>query len=431
MSIAASFWLLGVLVVMATWLGFWRYGTVLNPLTAFALLGIGVFTLMSGVITTSLGGGALPATAISNTALISAVYLVGGTLPYLFRGSTPAIVFGRLMRLLRLNKPRTARRFSPAKLLLLLGGAACAFALLAVAGGGGTLWLTTPRHAYLHYRAGAGPFWLLTQWLLVFAWLYFLWSRRPAAVGTALSLAIFCVFMYFTGSKNAILTLGVIAVVYYNFIVKQIRLLPMIGLAVLGLLGILGLLVLQGTYTDLLLAIAYFDYFGTTANFLARFDEFGHYYGRAWLSSLWFFVPRALYPDKPYEYGTTLIHAVLFPGAAEQGHTPGFLSWTRAYLDFGIVGVFLSGLSAGLVPRMAYEYYLRNRESFFAFLLMVQIALWPVVTFAPLFIVVIWSLILSIFFRLVWQNYGSITTSPLTRPAPLSARSTVRPDAVQ
>ena len=427
MSVAASFSLLGSLAVLIGWVGFRRYRTPLNPLTFATVLGIGVFTLLSGVVTSVLAGDLIPDTAIRDTALVSIVYLTGVTLPYLFRGPTPALVFGQFMRLLRLDQPGIATQFQPVKLLLLLAGAAVAFILLAVVGGGGTLWLTAPRQAYLHYRAGAGPFWLLVQWFLMFAWLYFLWSRRPGVAGTVAGLAVVCALAYFTGSKNAILTLGVVAVVYYNFLVRHIRVVPMIGLAVLGFTAVLGLLVLQGAYTELLLSIAYFDYFGTTAHFLARFDEFGYYYGRAWLSSLWFFVPRGLYPDKPYEYGATLIHAVLFPGAAEQGHTPGFLSWTMAYLDFGLIGVFLSGVATGLWPRMAYEYFLRNRESFFAFVFMMQIAIWPVLTFAPVVAVVVWSLLQSFFFRLVWRSYDPAGLAPLS--AQLTVPSSRQPGA--
>lgn len=404
MAVMVPLVVLGVLALLVALLGYRRYGTPLNPLTIFGLLNIGVFTLGSGIVVSVLNTGTLNVAAISSTAMISIVYLMGGTVPYLFNGVTPARVFGWLMDLFHLSSPAIARRFNVARLILLLAAAAISFVLLAVVGGGGVLWLTEPRRAYLFHRAGAGPFWLLSQWFLTFAWLYFLWSRRPKLVGTVIGLLAACFLAYFTGSKNVILTLGIVAVVYYNFLVRHIRLLPLIGIASVGVVAVLSLLILQGTYSDLLLAVAYFDYFGTTAQFIARFDEFGYRFGTAWLSSLWFFVPRGLYSDKPYEYGATLIHAVLFPGAAEQGHTPGFLAWTLAYLDFGIVGVFLSGLVFGLWRRMAYEYYLRNRDSFFAFVFMLQVAIWPVLTFAPLAVALVWGLGNSIFFRLVWRK---------------------------
>ncbi|MBA2669885.1 MAG: hypothetical protein H0U67_05890 [Gemmatimonadetes bacterium] len=428
MSVSTCFALLGAYAVLIAGFGFRRYGTLLNPLTIFATLSIGVFTLMSGVVTWVLVSDFLSEDAFRNTALLSAVYLTGVTVPYLFRGPVPAMVFGKLLHLLQLDHPAIARRFDPVKLILLLCGAFVALSLLAVVGGGGTLWVTSPRYAYLTHRAGAGQFWLLAQWFLMCGWIYFLWSWRPKISGVIVGVFVFSVFAYFTGSKSAILTLAVIAVVYYNFTVRHIRMVPLIGLGACGIVGILGLLVLQGSYADFVLALAYFDYFGTTAHFIHRFDEFGLYYGRAWLSSFWFYVPRGFYADKPYEYGTTLIHAVLYPGAAEAGHTPGFLNWTMAYLDFGALGVFFSGVVVGFWPRMAYEYYLRHRDQFFAFMFMIQLAIWPVLTFAPFSTVVVWSVVLSLFFRLVWSRTRSpFTGDPLLPPPSASASSASGP----
>ncbi len=414
MSVSVSFALLGAYALLIAAFGVLRYGTLLNPLTVFTTLGIGVFTLMSGVVTWVLLGDSIFGAAFRSTALLSAVNLTGVTVPYLFRGPVPALLFGKLLHLLQLDHPAIARRANPVKLILLLCGVFVAMSLLAVVGGGGTLWITSPRQAYLTQRAGAGQFWLLAQWFLMCGWIYFLWSWRPKIFGVIVGVFVFSGFAYFTGSKSAILTLAVIAVVYYNFAVRHIRMVPMIGLGACGIVGILGLLVLQGSYADFVLALAYFDYFGTTAHFIHRFDEFGLYYGRAWLSSFWFYVPRGFYPDKPYEYGTTLIHAVLFPGAAERGHTPGFLNWTMAYLDFGALGVFFSGVVIGIGPRMAYEYYLRHQDQFFAFMFMIQLAIWPVLTFAPFSTVLLWSVVLSLFLRLVWRR----TRSPYTVDAP-------------
>jgi hypothetical protein len=143
------------------------------------------------------------------------------------------------------------------------------------------------------------------------------------------------------------------------------------------------------------------EYFDTTAQFLWRFDEFGYRYGGAAVSDLWFYVPRGLFPDKPYEYGLTLIHQVLFPGMAETGNTPGILPWATAYLDFGVIGVFVSGILGGLWQRAAFEYFLKHRHSFFAFLLMMQFALFPPLPFATAGMTFILAIGFCIYFRLV------------------------------
>jgi len=88
-------------------------------------------------------------------------------------------------------------------------------------------------------------------------------------------------------------------------------------------------------------------------------------YGVASLSDLWFYVPRVLYPAKPFEYGLSLIYQILFPGMTELGHTPGILPWSLAYLDFGVLGVFVCGVFSGFLKRLSYDFFLRVRIPFF------------------------------------------------------------------
>lgn len=119
-------------------------------------------------------------------------------------------------------------------------------------------------------------------------------------------------------------------------------------------------------------------------------------------------MPRALYPDKPYEYGMTLIHQVLFPKMAETGNTPGILGWAMSYLDFGIAGVFASGFWGGIWQRVAYEHFLNHRQSFFAFLFMMQFSLWAPLPFATIEITIVLALVLSLYFRLVLGNRNKL-----------------------
>jgi len=409
MSIELSFWILGILAFLVVLYGIKRYRTPLNPLTVFAVMQIGLFTILSGIVAINM----TPALAytpadIVETILISMVYLGAAVLPYLFHGSLLSRWFGKGLSLFGLSSGVIATRFNAIKFALLLVGAAGAFAALALFGGGGILWFTNTREAYINYRAGAGPFFALTQWLLAFAMLYYIWSTKPRALKLLLVLVFFCAAMYPLGSKNNILTLLVIGVAYYNFCVKRIPLLGFIVLVSLAVLAFLGLLLVQGSYQSLLEGTIYFrDYFDTTAQFIYRFDEFGFRYGQGWLSSLWFYVPRGLYPDKPYEYGFTLFHQVLFPGAAAKGHTPGLLTWSLAYLDFGVFGVFVNGLLVGMWQRAAYEYFLKHKEKFFAFVLMMQFSIWSIWTFAPLVFLIILSVGQSIFLRLVWMRMAT------------------------
>ena len=404
MPVESSFLFLALAVVFAALYGIRRYRTPLNPLTFFAAIQIGLITLTSGLVAYSfLPEADYPPEALTKTALISLVYVIGNIAAYLLLGNMPVRLFGWLMGFLRLGSERIAARFSLFKFLVLLGCAVGAFAALAVFGGGGMLWLTDTRTAYIANRAGAGPFYAAMHWFLVFALLYYLWARRPRVIRLIVITGLFALAAYFSGSKNNILTMLVIGIVYYNFCVRRI---PIVGYIVfigmiLSLFSVL--LVIHGMTGNLHEVFrSYFrDYFDVTAQFLWRFDEFGYRYGSASVSDLWFYVPRGLFPDKPYEYGLTLIHQVLFPGMAETGNTPGILLWAMAYLDFGVMGVFASGLLGGFWQRGSFEYYLKHRQSFFAFLLMMQFALWAPLTFATAGMTFILAIGLCIYFRLV------------------------------
>lgn len=408
--IQASFWGLAGLAFLAACYGAKRYRSPLNPLTIFIVTQIGMLTILSGVVAVN----AMPnynRPDIVKTVYISLVYLGATTLPYFFRGSILSRLFGKVMRFVRLDSESVALHFSFVKFTLLLVGAAVSFAVLAIVGGGGWGWLTNSRAAYLGYRSGAGPFFALTQWLLTFAMIYCVWTTKPRALKLILILFLFCIAMSFLGSKNNILTLLVIGITYYNFYVKRLSFLVLMSFVPLFLLAVLGLLIRDGAYSSLMQAGLYFrDYFDTTVQFLSRFNEFGFRYGQGWLSSFWAYVPRCLFPDKPYEYGIVLIHQVLFPGAAALGYTPGVLPWSLAYLDFGVAGVFLYGLFGGIWQRMAFEYFLGHKQQLIAFMLAMQFSIWPIWTFAPLMFILVLSIFQSIYLRTVWRNNAVRTT---------------------
>lgn len=405
---------LALAALAAAIFGWARYRDPVNPLTAVVVSQVGLFTIFSGFVATRLDpfGQTNPEAAI-RTAQLAMVHLAGLVTPYLFRGPTPARLFAGLLRFAHLSSPGFARRFDPVKLLLILLAGGLSFLALAVLGGGGALWLTDSRTAYQFYRSGAGPFFALTQWCFTFGLLYTLWARRPkSTVRTFAYVLAFCVPLLFLGSKGFVLTQIIVGVLYRHFLVRRIPWVAFAAVAPLLLGAQMALQILQGTAGTLLDTALYFrDYFATTAQFLDRFDEFGHYNGRVLASELWFFVPRAIYPDKPFEYGALLIHKVLFPGLAEMSHTPGILIWAGSYLDFGVVGVFAAGVVSALVQRMAYEHFLSHRDSFFAFVLMSHLAIWHIWMFAPLPIMIVLLLIQAFVLRLVM-------VSPEPRAAP-------------
>ena len=60
--------------------------------------------------------------------------------------------------------------------------------------------------------------------------------------------------------------------------------------------------------------------------------------GQIFLTSFWSFIPRAIFPNKPFAYGNMLILENFFPGMAETGHTPSFGLYLDRLIDFGWIG---------------------------------------------------------------------------------------------
>jgi hypothetical protein len=385
--------------------GVLRYRTPLNPLTAHCGVAVLLFTVLSAVAALGDFHGWPPWPSLraagALTAWFALVHLLGVAVPYLYHGGAPSWVYGRLFRALGLDRTPRTLPFRWSRLAFFLTLALAAYLALAVAGGGGWRWLSEPRVAYLRYRAGAGPFYMVAQWALITGFAYTIWYRRPRALALLAWLAVFTTPAYFTGSKNNILGFGAVAICYYHFRVRRLPLVAFAVFAVSILSGAVGLLFVQGSYSSLRGVLSYFsEYFGTTMWFIERFDEFGHLWGQGWISSLWFFVPRGLFPDKPFEYGETLIHEVLFPGMAKHGSTPGLLPWSLSYLDFGVAGVFVSGCLQGVWQRGAYEYYLRDRASLVAFLLMVQSGIWGIFALATPLLLLVWLVAVVVLLRL-------------------------------
>jgi oligosaccharide repeat unit polymerase len=398
-----SILLLALTALYAIGFSLYRYRTVFNPIAVYSVLHIGGFTLLSGAIAYhNIEAAQYSEQAITRVHLAALAVFVGFLWPFHARGPLVVAFYRFLVTALGFSSKTDAARFRLGKFLGLLVGALASFAALAVVGGGGTMWLTDSRTAYIQYRAGAGLFYAATQWGLVLALLYYLWSQRPQKTyRVAMIVLLFCCAGYFTGSKGNVMMLVMSGAIYYNFYVRRISVTNTILLTLALFVTFLCLIVAQGTGENLIESLQYFrDYVNTTAIFMSQVDDWGYRHGSVNLSELWYYVPRGLFPQKPFEYGILLIHERLYPGAAAAGNTPGILLWAGFYWDFGMAGVFLLGWVMGSFQRAAYEYYLRNKERFFPFLLMIQFSLFLILPFAtPLLTIVLLGSVL-LFFRL-------------------------------
>ena len=372
-------------------------GDWLNPLTATVALTVGVFTVISYfAVVLLLEPDSRVVASFGLVLEVSAAYLVSIYAGY----ASPANPLrGLIFRLLSIYKPsetpRPAPKFLCASLVL---AAMCAFGALMVSSGAGTLWITETRTAYQLSRSGSGQWWLLFQWLLMAA-LFTLLFARPRRQLSARRLVLyvlpFAAALYFSGSKAAVLSVVLIGMLYLHYFVKRISPAKAIVGASLMIVFFLAQLVFAGIYETFAEGGAYFvDYFYFGAEFLSRIDEIGHRFGAGWLSSLWFYVPRAVYPDKPYEYGLLLIHQTLFPGLAEEGSTPGIVVWALSYLDFGVIGVVAEGFLIGSFQRAIYLRFQRHR-SMATFVLLISACYFPVLAYATPAIYLAISLLLG------------------------------------
>lgn len=385
--------IVGVSILIGAF-GHSKYRNIVNPVTVFLMQDVGMYTILSSAVTIGLSS----AVGIEAALLGALIYLAGFSLAFLL---PQFAIFGRLASVLvEFIDSGRPFGFSLAKLAIMVLGCGVIFCLLIAFSSAGILWLLDPRTAYITGRAGMGPIFLMLQWGLMAMLVYVIWTRRPGLAMMVFYCALYSVAAQLTGSKANIIYGWSFAALYYHYYIRKIPtiLIILAPFAAVGMVA--GLLYLQGSYSNVLGAFAYFrDYAENTGVFLTRFSEFDYQLGYGALSDLWFYVPRAVVGSKPFEYGLTLIHAKLFPGAAAAGNTPGILPWALNYLDFGLIGVFVGGIVVGVARRAAYEAFLANMNSIFAFLLMVQIALGGIFAYATLPLMIVLGICLSIFYR--------------------------------
>lgn len=349
---------------------FLHHKDIVNPISAFVVMEL----IIMGLLSAASSWYALNVFDITESRLAAAVWvhLIYGfsvVIGYFFKP-----IYIPLLCLIKScsSKSISLRAKSLVRIALILG-IIFSMLMLVLSGPEGLLWLTNSRDAYIRLRAGSGQWWVLYQICVVLLFVKTLFEG--AKVGNSNSrifkiVIFYCGLMYFTGSKSAVLIIPIFTILYFHFnnrALSSSRLLLFFSLMVLGFV----LLVSEGNAIDLVNVLRYFsDYVAVTALNIEQIDTQGFVFGKATLSSLWYWVPRSLVIDKPYEWGTTYLNGVLFPGSAEQGHTPGVLLWITYYVDYGLIGVILYGVFLGSFSRAVYVNFIRTRDSG-SFLLMI------------------------------------------------------------
>lgn len=241
------------------------------------------------------------------------------------------------------------------------------FAFLAVIGGGGLEWIFNTREAYINNRSGAGVFWLFMQWSILLSYIVIIFTTNIRGMRLIALTLFYSLVMFFSGSKSNVLSIAVVLAVYYNGTIARLTFSKGIILFIMLFFGFAFLLKFGGYESDNVIqgAANYFSEYGQTTNLYLSNEFLDRGYSKYLISSMWEYIPRAIFPSKPYEYGILMIHESLFPNAAETGNTRGINSWILSYLDFGPLGVFVYGLILGSVSKFVYKQAYGKQTSLF------------------------------------------------------------------
>ncbi len=207
-------------------------------------------------------------------------------------------------------------------------------------------WLHNPREGYQLYRAGQGQWYALATSAMAVSFVLALLARPTAA--NVLRVTVFYLGVgYLLGTKGVLLGIFTTMLIFLWFLRW-----PHLGKMVLfGMPFIFGLMIWNlylavGQGLELLTIFAYFDHFKNGADYYRSYlnNEVGLFYGEVVMSSLWAYVPRSIWPDKPWAYGVTLVNEIFYPGQAELTNTPAFGGAVEQFADFGLLGIILFGI---------------------------------------------------------------------------------------
>ena len=108
------------------------------------------------------------------------------------------------------------------------------------------------------------------------------------------------------------------------------------------------------------------NYFANFLHMKQAVEEPGKYFEQVkdniYFSSFWVYVPRLIYPEKPYVYGLTSVVEYFYPGATGAGHGITYGLHIMYYLNFGFWGL-IPNLIVGtsLLKLIFCIYYLSSR----------------------------------------------------------------------
>ncbi len=206
-----------------------------------------------------------------------------------------------------------------------------------------------PRRAYIELRVGAGYLWvfgMLSSSLFL--------CVKIASKNLKIFETIFHFFIIYTyGSKGLLLASTTALLLSRDFkqsfvksriysLIKKYR--KIIYIIILISFIVIFLRLYGYSFSiigskEILKFTSYFSSINNANRAINSREELSEIIGKIHITSLWNYIPRSIFPNKPFAYGNVLINEHFFPGLSELGHTAPFGPYIRDYL-IGIWGYF-------------------------------------------------------------------------------------------
>jgi hypothetical protein len=217
--------------------------------------------------------------------------------------------------------------------------------------------LVSPRQIYELTRSGFGLQFFLSAFAVYMGFILLLFSPRKNKVVSAVFWLVSLVVLYLHGSKGQLLNWFLVALYFFVFVAgKRFDFKRVVGLA-MGAICLISSLFYITSYgsaaSDLLLDMANYADYTRNAAMIIDDQTLAPQMGRlAAESKLYIMVPRALFPDKPKDYGGFWLVKRYYPDKYELEAGAPDLGLGFLYADFGAfaivyycIGALLAGVS--------------------------------------------------------------------------------------
>ena len=227
------------------------------------------------------------------------------------------------------------------------------FLFLTKTNGGILNWISDPRDNYQNSRAGNGVYYALAISCLSILSYFSVIDSMNSRLKLFLIVIVNTFCWYVLGSKGFVISFFQFFILYtliFNRKLLPFWVLPLSSVLIILLsIKLFNLDTLDFNTVNFFFTEVIFSYFDQIKVSILYFENLSSgninlFYGEVLTSGFWTYIPRSLYPDKPFTYGTLLVNEVLFPGSAELGNTPAFVDVVYDYLDFGFIGVIFNSI---------------------------------------------------------------------------------------